>query len=56
MFDFKYSDEERLSRRQAAEELLDIAYAFTAGGPVEVTPPAAGSPLWGPTSVVWGAP
>ena len=31
MSDCKYKDEERLSRRQAAERLLDIAYAFTAG-------------------------
>ena len=56
MFDCKHSDEERLSRRQAAERLLDIADAFTEGGPVEVTPPAAGSRLRWPTSVVWGAP
>jgi hypothetical protein len=33
MFDFNNSDEERLSCRHAAERLLDIAYAFTVGGP-----------------------
>jgi amphi-Trp domain-containing protein len=27
-----YRDEERLSRREAAERLTDIAYALTAGG------------------------
>ena len=36
MCDFKHSDEERLSRRQAAERLVDIAYALTAGGPLEL--------------------
>jgi amphi-Trp domain-containing protein len=36
MSDFKHNDEERLSRRQAAERLVDIAYALTAGGPLEL--------------------
>ena len=36
MSDRKYKDEERLSRRQAAERLIDIAYALTAGGPLEL--------------------
>ena len=36
MSDFKHDDEERLSRRQAAERLVDIAYALTAGGPLEL--------------------
>jgi amphi-Trp domain-containing protein len=36
MSDRKYKDEERLSRRQAAERLVDIAYALTAGGPLEL--------------------
>ena len=36
MSDCKYKDEERLSRRQAAERLVDIAYALTAGGPLEL--------------------
>jgi amphi-Trp domain-containing protein len=31
-----YSDEERLSRQQAAERLTDIAYALTSGGPIEI--------------------
>jgi amphi-Trp domain-containing protein len=36
MSDLKHEDEERLSRRQAAERLVDIAYALTAGGPLEL--------------------
>ena len=36
MSDFKHEDEERLSRRQAAERLVDIAYALTAGRPLEL--------------------
>ena len=36
MSDFKHDDEEWLSSRQAAERLVDIAYALTAGGPVEL--------------------
>ena len=36
MSDCKHKDEERLSRRQAAERLVDIAYALTAGGPLEL--------------------
>ena len=34
MSDFK--DEERLSRRQTAERLVDVAYALTAGLPLEL--------------------
>jgi amphi-Trp domain-containing protein len=29
------SDEERLSRQEAAERLTDIAYGLTSGGPIE---------------------
>ena len=36
MSDVKHNDEERLSPRQAAERLIDIAYALTAGGPLEL--------------------
>ena len=36
MSDFKHRDEEQLSRRQAAERLVDIAYALTAGRPLEL--------------------
>ena len=32
MSEIKHKDEERLSPRQAAERLTDIAYALTAGG------------------------
>jgi len=35
MSDFKH--EERLSRQRAAERLIDIAYALTAGGPLELS-------------------
>jgi amphi-Trp domain-containing protein len=35
--DFKRSDSERVSREQAAERLIDLAYALTAGGPFELT-------------------
>ena len=35
MSDFK--QEERLSRQLAAERLIDIAYALTAGGPLELS-------------------
>ncbi len=31
-----YSDEERLSRQEAAERLTDIAYGLIAGGPIEL--------------------
>ena len=31
-----YSDEERLSRREAAERLTDIAYGLTSDGPIEM--------------------
>ncbi|HEX6713455.1 MAG TPA: amphi-Trp domain-containing protein [Thermoleophilaceae bacterium] len=37
MGDFKHKEAERLSRRQAAERLIDIAYALTGGGPLELT-------------------
>src|SRR4026208_530224 len=40
MSDFKHKEAERLSRQQAAERLIDIAYALTAGGPL--APSAAG--------------
>jgi amphi-Trp domain-containing protein len=36
MSDCEYKDEERLSRQRAAERLVDIAYALTAGGPLEL--------------------
>jgi amphi-Trp domain-containing protein len=36
MSDFTHKEEERLSRQQAAERLIDIAYALTAGGPLEL--------------------
>jgi amphi-Trp domain-containing protein len=36
MSDFKHKEDERLSRQQAAERLVDIAYALTAGGPLEL--------------------
>jgi amphi-Trp domain-containing protein len=49
MGDFKHEDRERLSRQEAAERLIDIAYALTAGGRLElsaggrrVTVPVAG--------------
>ena len=32
-----HSDEEHLSRREAAERLTDIAYGLTSGGPIELT-------------------
>jgi amphi-Trp domain-containing protein len=34
--DFEHKDEELLSRQRAAERLIDIAYALTAGGPLEL--------------------
>jgi amphi-Trp domain-containing protein len=36
MSDFKHKDEEQVSRQQAAERLVDIAYALTAGRPLEL--------------------
>jgi amphi-Trp domain-containing protein len=36
MSDFKHKEAERLSPQQAAERLIDIAYALTAGGPIEL--------------------
>ena len=36
MSDFEHREEERLSRQQAAERLIDIAYALTAGGPLQL--------------------
>ena len=44
MSDFK--QEERLSRQRAAERLIDIAYALTAGGPLELR--AAGRRMTAP--------
>jgi amphi-Trp domain-containing protein len=35
--DFKHTEHELLSRQQVAERLIDIAYALTAGGPLELT-------------------
>jgi amphi-Trp domain-containing protein len=32
-----FKHEERLSRQRAAERLIDIAYALTAGGPLELS-------------------
>jgi amphi-Trp domain-containing protein len=37
MSDFKHREEERLSRQQAAERLIDIAYSLTAGGAIELS-------------------
>ena len=37
MSDFKHTQQERLSRQQAAERLIDIAYALTAGGELELS-------------------
>ena len=34
--DFKHKEAETLSRQQAAERLIDIAYGLTAGGPLEL--------------------
>jgi amphi-Trp domain-containing protein len=36
MTEFEHSDGERLSRRQAAERLVDLAYGLTTGGAVEL--------------------
>ena len=36
MNDFKHSDRERLSPNRAAERLVDLAYALTAGGSMEI--------------------
>ena len=32
----EFKQDERVSREQAAERLIDIAYALTAGGPLEL--------------------
>ena len=37
MNEFNHKHEERLSRQQAAERLVDIAYALTAGRPLELS-------------------
>ena len=37
MSTFNRHTQERLSRQQAAERLIDIAYALTAGGPLELS-------------------
>jgi amphi-Trp domain-containing protein len=36
MSDFKHKEQERLSRQHAAERLIDIAYALSAGPPFEL--------------------
>ena len=36
MNDFKHSDYERLSPNRAAERLVDLAYALTVGGSMEI--------------------
>jgi amphi-Trp domain-containing protein len=36
MSDFTHKQEERLSRQHAAERLIDIAYALSAGPPFEL--------------------
>ena len=38
MSDFKHIEEEQLSRQQVAERLIDIAYALSAGGLLELGP------------------
>jgi amphi-Trp domain-containing protein len=35
--DFKHKEAELVSRQEAAERLIDIAYALTAGGPLELS-------------------
>ena len=47
MSDFNHKDE-RLSRQEAAERLIDIAYALTAGGPIELS--AAGRRITAPVA------
>ena len=37
MSKFNRQQPERLSRQQAAERLIDIAYTLTAGGPLELS-------------------
>jgi len=34
--DFRHKGDERLSRQQAAERLIDLAYALTTGGPLRL--------------------
>jgi len=36
MSDFKHKEQERLSGRHAAERLIDIAYALSAGPPLKL--------------------
>lgn len=36
MASFKYKVAERVTRKEAAEQLVDIAYALAAGGPLEL--------------------
>jgi hypothetical protein len=36
MADFKHCDSERVSSDRAAERLVDLAYALTVGGPIEL--------------------
>jgi hypothetical protein len=35
--DFKHKEQERLPRQQAAEQMIDIGHALTAGGPLELS-------------------
>ena len=37
MSDFKHKEDELLSRQEAAERLIDIAYALTAGDRIELS-------------------
>ena len=37
MTNIKRQDNEQLTRQRAAEHLADVAYALTAGGPLELT-------------------
>lgn len=55
MSDFKHKQTERLSRQQAAERLIDIAYALTAGGPLELSTAGRRIRVRWPTSCVWSA-
>ena len=36
MTDFNFKVNERVTRQEAAEQLMDIAYALTAGAPLEL--------------------
>ena len=63
MSDFTHKEAERLSPQQAAERLIDIAYALTAGGPIELdangrcfTVPIAGKLLELEVDLSWSTP